>query len=63
MFGHQSKRLKAYKVFVKFDVYVKRPSIIGFKVHENKEIACEKKHVTKQFLKLNFRDIVQATLC
>jgi hypothetical protein len=63
MLAHQSKRLKAYKVFVKFDVYVRRPLIITFKVHENKEIACERKHITKQFLKLNFGSIVQATLC
>jgi hypothetical protein len=63
MLAHQSKRLKAYKVFVKFDIYGRRPLIIAFKVHENKEITCERKDITKQFLKLNFGDIIQATLC
>jgi hypothetical protein len=48
---------------VKFDVYVRRPLIIAFKVDENKKIACDRKHITKQIFKLNFGDIVQATLC
>jgi hypothetical protein len=46
MLAHQSKRLKAYKVFVKFDAYVRRSLIIAFKVHEKKEIACARKHIT-----------------